>query len=244
MEQWQDQGIVLSARLHGEEGAIVSLLTQEHGRHVGYVRGAQSKAMRGVLERGNSVQVEWQSRVSENMGSYSLDLTHNTAVHFLHDPLRLHGLQAICALGDAGLPEREVHSGLYHGTRAVFDIMKQDDMWLPAYVIWELQFLKELGFSLELTRCGAGSDDPDLLYVSPKTGRAISRSAGAPYKEKLLPLPAFLSAQKGGWDHGEAENALQMTGYFLEHWAFAQHSRGIPEARLRFAERFASLDPN
>lgn len=239
MEQWQDQGIVLSSRRHGESGAIVTLLTQARGRYVGYVRGAQGTKMRGALEAGNLVEATWQSRVAENMGAYTLDLISNPAVHILHDPLRLSALQAACALCDAALPEREAHAGLFNGTLALFEAMKNNDIWGAAYVMWEIAFLRELGFSLGLGTCAAGSDDPDLAYVSPNTGRAVSRSAGQPYKDKLLPLPAFLSPQGGDITPQDITAALQMTGYFLEHWAFTHHSHGIPAPRLLLAERFA-----
>ena len=239
MEQWQDQGIILSSRKHGESGAIVSLLTRTRGRYVGYVRGAQGTKMRGVLEIGNSVDVAWQSRVAENMGTYALELSANAGVHLLHDPLRLSALQAVCALCDAAMPEREAHEGLFDGTLALFEAMKNEDIWAAAYVMWEIAFLRELGFSLDLSKCAAGSGDDDLIYVSPKTGRAVSRSAGAPYKEKLLSLPAFLTPRGGDIDDIAIDQALQLTGFFFEHWAFTHHSRGIPDARLRFAERFA-----
>lgn len=238
MEQWQDQAIVLSVRGHGENGAIVTVLTEQRGKHAGFVQGARSSKMRGVLEAGNSVDVRWQSRISENLGSFVVELNHNPSANILSEPLKLSALQSVCALCDAALPEREAHTGLYHGTLAVFDSFA-GEAWGAAYIIWEIAFLRELGFSLDLTRCAAGSDDADLCYVSPKTGRAVSRSAGEPYKEKLLPLPAFISPAGGEMTDEAILDGLKMTGHFLEHWAFTHHTSGIPEARLRFADRFA-----
>ncbi len=238
MEQWQDQGIVIHARRHGENGAIVTLLTENYGRHSGYVRGATGKTMRGVIEVGNIVDVKWQSRVSDALGGFTLELAFNPTAHVMHDPLRLLGVQAVCSLCNAALPEREVHLGLFHGTQALFHTVKDEDIWLAAYIIWEIAFLKELGFSLDLSKCAGGGDDNDLAYVSPRTGRGVSLVAGEAYKNKLLPLASFLSPQGGDLNDDEIIKAFTMTNYFLQHWAFAHHSSGIPAPRLRFGERF------
>lgn len=240
MERWEDQGIVLAARPHGENGAIVSLLTEHQGRHAGYVRGAHSSKSRGVLEAGNLVQAGWQARVSSELGSLSLELTKSTASRFLQDPLKLAALQSACALCDSALPEREGHPGLFYGLSALFEML-EGDVWGASYVIWEIAFLKELGFSLDLKRCAGGGDARDLAYVSPKTGRAVSAEKGEAYKDKLLVLPGFLNAAPVSGRGGDADIllGLHLTGYFLEHWAFAHHTKGIPEARLRFQARFA-----
>lgn len=238
MEQWQDQGIVLSVRPHGENGGVVSLLTRDHGRHAGYVRGARSSKMRGTLEAGNVVDAAWQARVSDELGSYTLELSQSLAAHIMQDPLRLGALQAACALCDQALPEREGHSGLFYGLSALFETL-QSDVWASAYVMWEIALLKELGFSLDLSACAGGGDVGDLAYVSPKTGRAVSRAAGEIYKERLLHLPDFLKKNRGGGDPADVLTGLDLTGYFLEHWVFAHHTQGIPTQRLRFYERFA-----
>lgn len=240
MENWQDQGIVLSVRGHGENGAIVSLMTQGQGRAAGYVRGASSSKMRGTLEIGNRVDAAWQSRVADGLGTFTLELCRNHAAPLMQDSLKLGALQAACALTDAALPEREVHGGLYHGLEALFSML-EGDVWGPAYVLWEIAFLKELGFSLDLSRCAGGGDDASLAYMSPKTGRAVSYEAGAPYKEKLLVLPSFLTGRHE--DTKEEEDVLlglKMTGHFLEHWVFNHHTKGVPEARIVFEARFAN----
>jgi DNA repair protein RecO (recombination protein O) len=237
MEKWQDQGIVLAVRPHGESGAIVSLLTENMGRHAGYVRGVGSSKMRGTLEAGSLVDANWQSRLSESLGTFSLELSKSFAARFMQDALKLAALQSACALCDSALPEREGHPGLYHGLLALFDVL-DSDVWGAAYVMWEIAFLKELGFSLDLARCAGGGDSRTLAYVSPKTGRAVSYAAGEPYKNKLLELPSFLKPNSGPVDSEAVVKGLEMTGYFLEHWAFAHHTQGIPEARDRFRLRF------
>jgi len=233
MEQWQDQGIVLSVRPHGESGAVVALLTEEHGRHAGYVRGGQSSKQRGGLEIGNLVDARWSGRVEENLGAYTLELSHAYSAYVIGDRLRLSALQAACALCDEALPEREGHAGLFHGFVALLDTL-ESDIWAPAYVMWEIALLRELGFSLDFSQCAGGGAADDLAYVSPKTGKAVSAEAGEPYKDKLLPLPDFLKPGGGAADEENVLKGLQLTQYFLEHWVFNHHTRGVPEARLGF----------
>ncbi len=276
MEKWQDQGIVLAVRPHGENGAVVSLLTESQGRHAGYVRGAQGSRMRGMLEAGNLVDANWQARVSDDLGAFSLELSSSPAAHFMQDALKLAALQSACVLCDAALPEREGHPGLFHGLGAFINILtgsnapsplrgegrgegdEESDslpphpnplpqgrgdsgcLWGAAYVMWEVAFLKELGFSLDLSKCAGGGDSKDLAYVSPKTGRAVSAEAGEPYKDKLLQLPGFLSPAGGSAERSDVLRGLELTGYFLEHWAFVHHTKGMPEERLRFQVRYAS----
>lgn len=237
MEIWQDQGIVLGVRRHGENGAVVSLLTENHGRQAGYVRGAGGSRMRGTVEQGNVVDARWQARDEGNLGSLTLELVQNPSARFLSDPLKLSAMQAACGLCDQGLPEREGHAGLFYGLQALFQAL-EGEVWAAAYVMWEIALLKEFGFSLDLSECAGGGDSSSLAYVSPKTGRAVSLAKGEPYKDKLLVLPEFLKPGGGDMEAEEIIKGLSLTGYFLEHWVFNHHSRGIPESRLRFAARF------
>lgn len=238
MEQWRDQGFVLSVRPHGEAGAVVSLLTENHGRHAGYLHGAQSSKKRAMLELGSLVGAEWHSRVEGQLGTLSLEPEGGLPHGILDDSLKLGALLSACALCDSALPEREGHAGLFHGFKTLTGMMN-DDIWAAAYIYWEIAFLKELGFGMDLKRCAGGGDSQTLAYVSPKSGRAVSYEAGAPYKDKLLELPAFLKPNGGPLDDAEILKGLKMTGHFLEHWAFAHHTKGIPEARLRFEARYA-----
>lgn len=232
MEHWTDQGIILAARGHGESGAVVSVLTKDHGRHNGYVYGAKSSKMRGNLEAGTWIEVDWQSRVSDQLGNFKFEQGKNCAARVMDDPLKLAALLSACALCDSALPEREGHAGLYHGMMALIDTL-QTPVWAQAYICWELAFLKELGFGLDLTRCVANGDARTLTYVSPKSGCAVSLKEGYPYKDKLLALPEFLKPERLGDGQDDIVKGLKLTGYFLEHWVFAHHSVGIPEARQR-----------
>lgn len=244
MEQWQDKAIILGVRPHGENGAIVSLLTAENGRQAGYMRGSSSSKNRGSLEVGSIVDANWQTRVEGSLGTLTVELVKSTAARIMNDPLKLSALQSACSLCDQALPEKEGHSGLYQGLYTFFNIL-DSDVWGAAYVIWEIALLRELGFSLDLSRCAGGGDAKTLAYISPKSGCAVSLQAGEPYKHKLLSLPIFLTG-KGGGDGEDVLTGLFMTGHFLENWVFAHHRSGIPEARqrllLRFAERFAKTD--
>ncbi len=245
MEQWQDQSIILAARAHGENGAVVSLLSREYGRQSGYLRGASSTKNRGTLEVGNIVDANWRARNSDSLGYLTLELSYSTSSRIMQDGLKLSALQAACALCDQALPEKEGHEGLYDGLKALLKIL-ESDIWAQGYVMWEIALLKELGFALDLSCCAAGGDSRTLCYVSPKTGRAVCEESAQAYKDKLLPLPEFLKPD--GKESGEKDviTGLNLTRYFLEHWVFVHHNRGLPEARhrldLRFAEVFARTD--
>jgi len=237
MEQWQDQGIVLSARPHGESGAVVSVLTENYGRHAGYVRGAHSSRQRGIVEPGNLVGIRWASRVADQLGTFTLEQERNLANGSIDDPLRLGALMAACALCDEALPEREAHPGLFYGLQALLENM-DGAFWGATYIMWEIALLRELGFALNLSRCAGNGDPATLEWVSPKSGHAVSHAVGAPYKDKLLPLPAFLKPKRGSVTNEEIIKGLRMNAHFLEHWVFNHHSRGIPAQRLHFQERF------
>ncbi len=197
---WSDQGIVLSARPHGESGLIASLLTREHGRHAGFVPGGVSRRAGPIWQPGNLLQVEWRARLSEQLGNYSAELSEAHAARALDDAAALAGLAAACAVVDAALPEREPHPAMFEGFHAFLAALGHAG-WPAIYVRLELGLLQELGFGLDLRKCAATGTTEDLAYVSPKTGRAVSRSAAGPYKEKLLDLPAFLST--GGLPTGQ-----------------------------------------
>jgi DNA repair protein RecO (recombination protein O) len=238
MEKWRDQGIVLSSRTHGENGAVVSLLTQNHGRHAGYVRGAGGSRLRGVIEPGNLVMAGWSSRVDGGLGSFSIEPERAITAPLMGDPLRLGALLSACALSEQILPERESHPALFHGLLALLDTL-EGEAWGAAYVMWEIALMREMGFGLDLSRCAGGGDAGTLAYISPKSGCAVSAEKGEPYKDKLLPLPDFLKPGGSNMDQTEVKKGLEMTAWFLEHWVFV-HGKSLPDARVRFQERVAA----
>ncbi len=234
--EWNDAGIVLSARKHGETSAILTLLTRAHGLHAGLVRGGAGKRARGVLQPGNRVEARWRARLSEHLGTFTCELTATFAAALLDDPPRLAGLSAACAVVEAALPERQPHAAVFDGLVAFLGALGSD-AWPSAYVKWELGLLRELGFGLDLSRCAATGQSDQLAYVSPKSGRAVSRPAAEPYKARLLPLPPFLLAEGKTGDAGQVADGLRLTGYFLDRHVFGQRDRPPPPARLRLAGR-------
>ncbi|MBI1775475.1 MAG: DNA repair protein RecO [Proteobacteria bacterium] len=234
---WNDRGIVLAARPHGESGLIVSLLTREHGRHAGLVRGGAGKA-RALYEPGNVVAAIWRGRLSEHLGSWSCEPVAWTAARLIDDPLRLACLASACAVAETALPEREPHAGAFDGMLALIEAF-EGPVWDAAYVRWELGLLSELGFGLDLSRCAASGAEEGLAFVSPRTGRAVSLLAGEPFRDRLLTLPGFLVGLGGGGKE-EVAQGLALTGYFLERHVLAPHHRPLPAARTRFVDRFQS----
>jgi DNA repair protein RecO (recombination protein O) len=237
MLEWSDDAIVLEARPHGESGAVVSLLTERHGRHVGFVRGGQGRQMRPVLQPGNGVAATWSARLAEHIGNLTLELTAATAARWLDDRRRLAVLAAATAVCDRALPEREPHPATYRGLLALIRAL-EGEHWPEAYVQWELMLLQDLGYGLDLERCAAGGANDRLAYVSPKTGRAVSLAAGEPYAERLLPLPGFLVGRGGGGPE-EVAQGLSLTAFFLAKNVFSPQDRDLPSARKRLTEALA-----
>lgn len=236
MISWQDTGIVLSVRPHGENGGIVALLTQKHGRTAGYVYGATSTRVRGTLETGNLVSVQWQAKSHDQLGSFTLELEQSFAARVMHDPAKLTALQSACALADKTLPENESHPSVYEGLLALLSSF-ETEVWAAAYIYWEIGLLKELGFGLDLTKCVSTGTPHNLMYVSPKSGCAVSAAAGEEYKDRLLHLPPFLRGE-GGMENSDILNGLRLTGHFLLHRVFSQANSNLPEPRLRLEEKF------
>jgi DNA repair protein RecO (recombination protein O) len=225
--EWRDEGIILSVRGHGETSAIVEVFTEAHGRVLGLVKGGRSRRQRPVLQAGNSVDVTWRARLEEHLGLMQVEATAFRAGFIMENALRLAGLSALTGLAQA-LPEREPHKKLYQASRIVLDALDHDEVWPSLYVRWEMGLLDELGFGLDLTSCASTGQGHDLIYVSPKSGKAVSREAGLPYCNKLLPLPAFLRGEMGG----DVCDGLRLTGYFLERHVMAPRQLALPPSRV------------
>jgi DNA repair protein RecO (recombination protein O) len=235
--QWSDEAIILAARPHGETSLIVQLLTREHGRHAGLVRGARKARGRGVYEIGNRVEASWQARLSEHLGILRCELLEGCAAGLIDDPPRLACLAAAAALAEATLPEREKVPRSFAGLSDLLLALAEDRDWASFYVTWELGLLAELGFGLDLARCAATGATTDLVYVSPKSAQAVSREAGMPYRDKLLRLPAFLRDPTASAESADIADGLTLTGYFLKRHIFAPLDRKLPPARTRFVDR-------
>ena len=233
---WQEEGIVLATRRHGESSLVVNLLTPSHGRHAGLVRGGAGRKVRPLYQVGNRLQAAWRARLAEQLGSFSAELLVPTAARIMEDPDRLAALGSACALLQTTLPERDPHPRLYNRLAVFTDMLIENDGWLEGYVRFELALLADLGFGLDLTACAVTGGSEDLAYVSPRTGRAVSRSAAAPYVSRLLPLPGFLVGD-GAADLAQIGAGLRLTGAFLERHLFAPHDRSVPNARQLLLDR-------
>ena len=242
--EWSDTGIVLSARRHGENAAVVSLLTEHHGRHAGLVQGARGRRGRGLYQPGNTLAARWQARLAEHLGRYTCELVRAQSSLLLDDPPRLAALAAVCALTEATLPERHPYPQVYGALKHLLDALEASEDWAETVVRWELVLLAELGFGLDLTACAATGAVDDLAYVSPRSGRAVSREAATPYAQKLLPMPSFL-AHPGG-DRASATDivaGLRLTGWFFEKHVFTGQGGRMPPARERFIDRLQEGAP-
>jgi DNA repair protein RecO (recombination protein O) len=237
--EWSDDAIVLSLRAHGESSGILEALTRAHGRHLGLVRGGSSSKGRAVLQPGNRVKLIWRARLSEHLGNFTVELARSRASDMFEERAALVGLNALSAIAAAVLPEREPHEAAYEGADALLEMIAAHEFadWAPLFVHWEIGLLNELGFGLDLARCAATGTADDLIYVSPRTGRAVSREAGEPYRGRLLGLPAFLlGRQAGEASAGDLLAGLQLTAHFLEQWVLTPHDRATPEARVRLTD--------
>ncbi len=234
---WTDEGIVLSARRHGENALIVNLLTREHGRHAGLVRGGASARNRGLYQPGNCLMASWRARLSEHLGNLSCELQRAWAAPLLHEPMPLLALSAATALLDSALPERAPVPGLFESLEELIGSLGKPG-WETGYVRWELALLTELGFGLDLAACAATGETEGLIYVSPKSGRAVSAAAGALYRDRLLALPGFLREEGGETAPDDVSAGLRLTGYFLAKYVLGDSRNGLPSARQRLADGF------
>jgi DNA repair protein RecO (recombination protein O) len=228
---WTDEGIVLGTRRHGEANAIVEVLTRAHGRHLGLVRGGTGSRLRPVLQPGNSVRVDWRARLDEHLGHYTVEGLLLRTAALLSAPHAIYGvthLAALCRL----LPERDPHPAVHDLLEAALERMDGPAIVAAHVVRFELSLLAELGFGLDLSTCGATGTRDELAYVSPKSGRAVSRAAGLPWQERLLPLPAFLIANAAADPSPEyLREGFALTGFFLTRHVLEPRGLSFSEAR-------------
>lgn len=238
---WRDHGILLNMRRHGETAAIIEVFTEGHGRHAGVVRGGASRKVAPVLQPGAQLDLAWRARLEDHLGVFLVEPLRSRAAAAMSGRLALAGLNAVTALLSFCLPEREPHAPLYRRTEALLDLLGQDDLWPLAYLNWELALLEELGFGLNLAACAVTGSTEALDYVSPKTGRAVSRAAAGEWADRMLPLPPCLRGL-GPAPDGEIVVGLGTTGYFLDRkLATSLGNKPLPQARARFIEAFVRI---
>lgn len=236
--EWRDQGILLSTRRHGETSAIIDVFTPSQGRHAGVVRGGTSRKIAPILQPGAQLDVTWRARLEDHIGAFTVEPVRSRAAAAMGGRLALAGLNAVTSLIRFAVPEREVHLPLYRRTEALLDLLGQDDVWPLGYLRWELSLLEELGYGLDLGSCAVTGATEGLIYVSPKSGRAVSREAAGEWAERMLPLPDVLRGRGAAVDT-EIIEGLHTTGYFLtHHLASGLGGKPLPQARARFIEAF------
>jgi DNA repair protein RecO (recombination protein O) len=237
--EWRDRGIVLSARRHGERAMVVDVLTENHGRHTGLTRDGK---LGGALQPGSDLSLRWRARLENHLGNWAIESAKVRAASLFDDPGRLAALAAACAVTQALLPEREQHPAIFAALNVLLEAIEADNHWAPLYIRYELGVLSDVGFGLDLSRCAVTETDEDLIYVSPKTGRAVSREAGAPYADRLLVLPSFLTVRGvNAVDEGDLVAGLALTGHFLARHMPPEAWARVGEARGRLTRRLQTL---
>ncbi len=235
--EFEDDAYVLAARAHGESGAIVELLTERHGKYAAHVAGGASRRMKPFLQAGARVLVRYRARVSDQLGSASLEPVGEGPSALFDDPLALAGIAAAASVAAGALPEREPHAGAFYAFEALTGAFAFPEIWPAVLVRFEAGLLTDLGFGFDLSKCAATGVVDDLIYVSPRTGRAVSRAAGEPYKDRLLALPPFLLSAQHGLEAGDIGAGLALTAHFLEAFIFNPLNRPLPPARLWLIDR-------
>lgn len=235
--EWSDEAIVLGVKRHGETSAILEVMTRAHGRHLGLVRGGRSSRMRPVLQPGNGVAIVWRARLDEHLGHYAVEGTALRAGSVMASPLALHAIGTVAALLRL-LPERDPHAALYAALGVLAEHLGDAAIMPALFARFELALLAELGFGLDLSHCAATGATQELVYVSPKSGRAVSARAGEAYRERLFALPAFL--RDGIADQAPAREdiaaAFALTGHFLARRVLEPRGLDLPGARSRLIE--------
>ncbi|MCO5131315.1 MAG: DNA repair protein RecO [Xanthobacteraceae bacterium] len=234
--EWTDQGIVLGVRRHGESSAIAELLTRDHGRHLGLVRGGAGARLRPVLQPGNTVHAVWRARLDEHLGAYQIEVTRSRAATLLAQSHAVYGVTHLAALARL-LPERAPHEDIYEMLEATLEDFADAGVAAVRLVRFELAMLAELGFGLDLSSCAATGATTDLIYVSPKSGIAVSRQAGEPWRGRLLRLPPFLREADGGgggWSGQDLQDGFELTGRFLLRHVLEPRGLNHSDARAGF----------
>jgi len=231
--QWTDEGIVLGVKRHGEANGILDLMTLEHGRHLGMVRGAFGSRLKPILQPGNSVSANWRARLDEHLGHYTVEGLRLRAGTLFGPRHAVFGVTHLAALMRL-LPERDSHTALHAALEDLLDRLHDPRMAAPMVVRFELQLLAELGFGLDLDQCVATGTRADLVYVSPKSGRAVSRTAGEPYADRMLRLPAFLRETEAEPAGRDLEDGFALTGFFLTRYVLEPRGLSLADERAHF----------
>ncbi len=240
--EFQERAFVLTARLHGETGAIIEVLTEMRGKWAAHVAGGASRRMKPLLQPGARVLVDYRARVSDQLGAATLEGVGEGPSEHFDEPIALAALAAAAAIAAGALPEREPHPGAYLAFEALVAALHDFDIWPAVFVRFEAGLLQDLGFGLDLSRCAVSGEADDLVYVSPRTGRAVSARAGEAYKSRLLALPPFLLSAQSRLEPGDIGDGFELTGHFLQAFVFGAINRALPPARSWLVDRLRAAD--
>jgi DNA repair protein RecO (recombination protein O) len=232
--EWSEEGIVVGTRRHGETSIILEVVTSGHGRHLGLVRGGRSRRLRPVVQPGNTLALTWRARLDEHLGNFRVEPVAERSAELVASGIGAFGL-ALAAEHLRLLPERDPHPRLYSALCVLLDRLDRPALAAEFMARFEMLLLGELGFGLDLEACAATGSRDELIYVSPKSGRAVSRAAGAPFADRLLSLPSFLVRGAGEDDSPTGlDEALRLTGFFLERHVYEARGQKMPGSRARF----------
>lgn len=236
--QFTDEAMVLSASKYGENSGIACILTQNHGIYKGLVRGITGARQRGLYQPGNMIEATWRARLAEHLGNLTAGLIHASGMAVMDNPIKLAALSSLCSTLEVTLQERDPAPEIYKSFKSFIAQLSSDSYeWQKSYILLELELLAQLGFGLDLGSCAATGTSEDLIYVSPKSGRAVCRDAGKPYCDKLLKLPAFLIHHVHMGEKtlvSQIDEGMHLCSYFLNKYFFAPHNISQPHARARF----------
>jgi DNA repair protein RecO (recombination protein O) len=234
--QWTDSGVVLGTRRHGETSVILELMTLTRGRHLGLVRGGRGKRHAATLQTGNTVLATWSARIEEQLGHFTVEAETLRAAKLIDSAAALYAVGYVTSLLRL-LPERESHEGLYDALTIILEHIDQPQVAAPLMICFEVALLAALGFGLDLGSCASTGTREELVYVSPKSGRAVSRQAGLPYHDRMLPLPGFVAGRAGdNLSPQSLHDGFRLTQYFLEYHVFEPRGLTLTDQRSTFVD--------
>lgn len=237
--RWESNGLILNFSKYNEKSYILEIFTEEHGKHKGIIRGLHSKNKRSIIEPGNEVFATWSGRLETHLGNYNVEPIKLWSSHILQFKDKLSAISSICSLISLTMAERQPNPIIYFSSKKLIEIVASTrDDWIREYVFWEMQLLSEIGYGLDLERCAVTLKSSDLVYVSPSSGRAVTNEGAGDFKNKLLPLPKFMTDFKANYDNDDIYNALNLTEFFFKKRFFLPNNLNFPQSRNRLKELF------
>ena len=233
--EWDASGIVVMSSVYGEGDALAAVFTETHGVFRGLARGGLSRAKANIWQTGNLVEARWVARLADQLGSFSAELVHPAAALAMQDALLLAVLTSACAVAQDALPEREPYRAIFKGLLHLIVHLGERDP-VAELVLWECGLLSELGYGLDLAACAVTGGRENLIFVSPKSGRAVSEEGAGLWRERLFRLPPFLTGGAAP-DNDDLIDALRLTGHFLTRDVFGSRHRPLPAARTMLYDR-------